>query len=139
MLKFYGFSSSPDNLIRLFSNLQLDDLERIEMKIICIDNLGEILDVVISKLGENLKQLKLKCENHCRRICQYQYRETLTLAQLKTIMTKCPKLKKLEIHGQNLPDEYLCQIEKKSNFQLIVDPPKAKSMKRFKLFYQFKL
>ena len=135
LLKFYGFYSSPDNLMRLFSNLQLDVLEKIEMKISCIDNLAEILDVVISKLGENLEELKLICESHRQQFCQYQYKETLTLAQLKTIMTKCPKLKKLEIHGQNLPDQYLCQIEKKHNFQLIVDPPKAKSMKRFKMMH----
>ena len=135
VFKFAGqYCESTDPLIKLFSSLKLDVLENLELHINCIVDLHQIFEVVIGKLGENLEQLTLRCDYcdlGCEKKCQYE--ETLTLAQLERIMTKCSKLKKLEINGTKLPDQYLCQIESKTNFRLIVDPLKAKTMKRFKM------
>ena len=133
VFKYHGINHQMiDHLIKLFSSLKLDALEKLEIKIVCSTDLPKFFEVVVSKLGENIEYLTLKCTMDCGyRKCQYE--ENLTQQHVEAIVVKCPKLKKLEIHGTKLPDQYLCQIENKNNFQLIVDPTKAKTMKRFKM------
>ena len=126
--------------ITQFSKLKIERLVNLEIQLGCPLDAYEILKVVIERLGKNLQKLQLKCDWSDK---YPDSRVTPDIDQIKTILLRCPNLKILEISGRQLPDRFLCEIEKGFNLILVVDLNRRKSMKRFKIvnprFYESKM
>ena len=104
----------------------------------CTLNVYEIHNIVIDRLGQNLGKLQLKCDfdsdfYNCSKECTEE-NQRLDINQIKTILTKCPNLEKLEINGRNLSERFLSEVEYMYKVKLSVDFHKRKAMKRFKSF-----
>ena len=95
-----NINDNNESLIKLFSKLKMENLENLKIQLRCPLDAYEIHKVVIRKLGKNLQKLRLSCD--CVDGCSGDYIE-LDMDQIKTILAKCPDLKKLEISGRHLP------------------------------------
>ena len=122
-----------NGLINLFRNLPITKLERFGFSYQCYHKPINIFRLIIGRLGRNLKILSLKCiKDTCLRNCPKI--ETLTIEDVKTVLGNCPNLEELEIDGQNLPEQFLCEIEYKFNLKLCLPRYKSVSVRRFKTF-----
>ena len=121
-------------LINLSANLPFINLEKLGLSYPCDSKPTDIFRLIIGRLWRNLKILSLKCEytDTCLRNCPKI--ETLTIEDVKTVLGNCPNLEELEIDGQNLPEQFLCEIEYKFNMKLCLPPYKSVSVRRFKTF-----
>ena len=93
-----NINDNNESLIKLFSKLKMENLENLKIQLRCPLDAYEIHKVVIRKLGKNLQKLRLSCD--CVDGCSGDYIE-LDMDQIKTILAKCPDLKKLEISGRH--------------------------------------
>ena len=126
-------NDNNQSLIKFFTKLKMENLEKLELDLECQLDVYEIHKVVIGRLGKNLQSLTLSCHpGGCSDECP-EDKLTLDIDQVKTILMKCPKLRYLNISGKHLPERFLCEIKSKFNLKLVVDMYKRKAMKRFKI------
>ena len=98
-----NINDNNESLIKLFSKLKMENLENVDIQLRCPLDAYEIHKVMIGKLGINLQNLQLTCDlQNCGDECPKD-NITLDMDQIKTILAKCPDLKKLEISGRHLP------------------------------------
>ena len=120
-------------LKNMFCNLNMINLEALMVHITCNTEPLDIYKLLIKKIGIKLKTLTLTCPNgFCMKLCPKI--ENLSVEDVKEILEKSSKLAHFDIVGQNLPEEFLCEIEYKYKTMIVVDQHKSKAMRRFKTF-----
>ena len=120
-------------LKNMFCNLNMINLEALMVHITCNTEPLDIYKLLIKKIGIKLKTLTLTCsDGFCMNLCPKI--ENLSVEDVKEIFEQASKLSHLNIVGQDLPEEFLCEIEYKYKTKIVVDHHKSKAMRRFQTF-----